>query len=589
MANFRSPGVYFEKIEERIPNLALGPTGQVGFLGLTTRGPLHKPVRITSMEAFLSTYGPPLEGGYLADSVEGFFQNGGRVCYIVRVAHTFARGNSEVARQSHTVLKDQRGRATIRIDARNEGTWGNSIRMRVSHPDKASTQTVLVRDVAAGDTRIQVRSSRGFQVGTICKLDDGHKTRYITLNRVEGRELSWHTPLDVGFKSSAPTFLEPVTFTIEAEIPGYRERFADLSFSPLSTRYFERYINAESQLLYVTNLRSASSFPYNLPAPRDKIQLRGGHDGLKDINPADIIGRNDGPNERYGLGALEVLDDVDLIAVPDLYAAQQFGRHNGFKTLRDVEAVQEAMLTHCELLRDRFALLDVPPKTNYEQTLQWRLKFDSAFGALYFPWLVTAHNNRRRSVPPSGFVAGVIARSDAEHGVHKPPANEIIEGIVDLEVLLHDDHIGLLNHQGVNCIKYIGPRGIRIWGARTTSSDPQWRSINVRRTFNALRRAVEQGTQWVVFEPNVPSLWQAISRNLTHFFKDLWRQGFFQGMTPEEGYYILCDASTNPPENVDAGILVCEIGIAPVKPAEFIVFQVRQELEDRASEDSTAV
>ena len=146
----------------------------------------------------------------------------------------------------------------------------------------------------------------------------------------------------------------------------------------------------------------------------------------------------------------------------------------------------------------------------------------------------------------------------------------------------------MLNSQGVNCIKSIHSRGIRVWGARTISSDAMWRYVNVRRIINAIRVALEHGTQWVVFEPNTPALWETISRDVNSFLKQLWRDGYFQGATPAEGFYVICDESTNSPERVDAGILVCEVGVAPVRPAEFISFRIHQQMEDRASEDAMA-
>ena len=587
MADIRPPGVYFERVEERRPPLVLGPSGHVGFLGLCTRGPLHTPVCISELDEFFETFGLPVEGGYLADSVRGFFENGGKICYVVRVAHTFARGDSEVAAVATAAFVDKTGADVFRIDASSEGEWGNEVRVKVKTPAMPKAQTLLVRDVSAGDNKMQVRSSRGFEQGTICKLDDGKKQEYVTVARVEGKDLIFASRIKGGFKSSAPTFVQPMTFDIEAEMPGNRERFDDLSFSPLSARYFERFINQSSLLIRVRRIPNDTPFPECVPENVDRIDLTGGTDGLDHLLPADFIGSNDGPGQRYGLGALEVVDDIDLIAIPDLFSAREFSRGRGFRSAKDVEAVQDAMITHCERLANRIALLDVPPSANHEQVLQWRLQFDSAFAAFYFPWLVIPlEGRRRRAIPPSGFIGGLIARSDATYGVHKPPANEIVEGIVDLDVLLSDEHLGVLNSQGINCIRNIHARGLRVWGARTISSDIQWRYLNVRRIVNALRYAVEHGTQWIVFEPNTPGLWKSITRDLSFFMEDLWRKGFFQGKSPDEGFYVICDSSTNPPENVDAGVLVCEIGVAPVRPAEFIAFRIHQHMEDRATEDA---
>ena len=185
----------------------------------------------------------------------------------------------------------------------------------------------------------------------------------------------------------------------------------------------------------------------------------------------------------------------------------------------------------------------------------------------------SGHNT---TVPPSGHIAGVWARSDAERGVHKAPANEVIRGAVDLEVRLSKGEQDLLNPIGVNCIRPFGTRGIRVWGGRTLSSDPSWRYINVRRLFNYIEESILLGTQWVVFEPNDLDLWQRVKRTVHAFLLGLWRQGALFGATPEQAFYVKCDSETNPPESVDEGKLVVEIGVAPVKPAEFVIFRISQ-------------
>lgn len=588
MADIRSPGVYLEKVEGRVPGLALTETGQPALLGFATRGPLHEPVRLTSLNDFANLYGPPVEGGYLAESVRGFFENGGEVCYVMRIAHTFQRGRSEIATRAALEVLDREGQPTLKVEARDEGEWGNAIRVEVKTPPPA--QTFITRDLLVGDTRMQVRSARGIQPGSICRVHDGKSERFLTITRVDGKTLAWHEPLDIGFKSNAPTYIEPITLEINASVPGYKESFTNLSLSPASHRYFARLINNDSQLIRVHDLKSPSPFPLNLPVNVEKGQLDGGLDGLRDITPQDFIGFNNGPEHRYGLGALEIVSDVDLIAIPDLYAAVKIGWGRGFRSPKDAQAIQEAMLNHCEKLRSRLALLDLPPDTGHEQALQWRLQFDSAFGAFYYPWIIVANDGRRTvKVPPSGHVAGVIARSDKEHGVHKPPANEPMLGVVDLDFLLHDSHLASLNRQGINCIKHLPGRGIRIWGARTISSDPQWRFVNVRRIFNAIITALEEGTLWITFEPNNAELWKKIEQVVRGFLNQLWVRGFFQGASADEAFYVRCDARVNTPESVDAGRLICEIGLAPVRPAEFIIFHVEQDMEDRSTEGNHVI
>lgn len=281
--------------------------------------------------------------------------------------------------------------------------------------------------------------------------------------------------------------------------------------------------------------------------------------------------------DRTGFGGLEAVDDISMVAVPDLMAAYQRGALDE----EAVKAVQLALIAHCELMGDRIAVIDPPPGLNAQQVMTWRERtagYDSKYAALYYPWIKVFDpaSGRARLVPPSGHVSGVWARNDSERGVHKAPANEVIRGAVDLEIQITRGEQNLLNPIGVNCIRSFPGRGIRIWGARTLSSDAAWRYLNVRRYFNYLEESILVGTQWVVFEPNDDALWARIRRNVSAFLVNEWRQGALFGTTPEDAFYVKCDAETNPTESVDLGQVICEVGIAPVKPAEFVVFRLSQ-------------
>ncbi|GAA3838411.1 phage tail sheath family protein [Saccharothrix violaceirubra] len=283
------------------------------------------------------------------------------------------------------------------------------------------------------------------------------------------------------------------------------------------------------------------------------------------------------PEARTGFGGLESVDEITIVAVPDLMGAFQ----RGLIDLEGVKTVQLALISHCEQMGDRVAVLDTPPGLNAQRVRTWRQDeagYDSRYAALYYPWIKVFDpaGGRTTLVPPSGHVAGVWARSDVERGVHKAPANEVIRGAVDLETGLSKSEQDLLNPVGVNCVRAFPGRGIRIWGARTLSSDPAWRYLNVRRLFNFLEESILLGTQWVVFEPNDDRLWSSIRRNITAFLTEQWRQGALFGRTPAEAFYVKCDRDNNPQESIDLGQVVCEIGVAPVKPAEFVVFRLAQ-------------
>jgi uncharacterized protein len=292
------------------------------------------------------------------------------------------------------------------------------------------------------------------------------------------------------------------------------------------------------------------------------------------IDPAEYVGD---ASARTGFAGLESIDEITMVAVPDLMGAYQRGDMDA----EGVRTVQLAVISHCEQMGDRVAVLDSPPGLTAQQVRHWRNEeagYDSRYATLYYPWVrvFDPAAGRNTTVPPSGHIAGVWARSDAERGVHKAPANEVIRGAVDLEVRLSKGEQDLLNPIGVNCVRAFPGRGIRIWGARTLSSDPAWRYLNVRRLFNYLEESILLGTQWVVFEPNDDRLWSSIRRNVTAFLTEEWRRGALFGRTAEEAFYVKCDRDNNPQTSIDQGRVVCEIGVSPVKPAEFVVFRLAQ-------------
>jgi phage tail sheath protein FI len=281
--------------------------------------------------------------------------------------------------------------------------------------------------------------------------------------------------------------------------------------------------------------------------------------------------------DRTGFGGLEEVDAVTMISVPDVMAAYRAGMID----LEGVQAVQLGMIAHCELMGDRMAILDAPPGLNAQQVLEWRVSkagYDSRFAALYWPWIKVFDpaTGQNIFVPPSGHMAGIWSRNDATRGVHKAPANEVVRGAITLETNTTPREHDQLNPVGINVVRSFPGRGVRVWGARTLSSDANWRYINVRRLFNYVEESVFEGTQWVVFEPNDMDLWQRIRRTITAFLLRTWREGALFGATADQAFYVKCDSETNPPEVIDAGQVVCEIGIAPVKPAEFVIFRIAQ-------------
>ncbi|GAA0815912.1 phage tail sheath family protein [Spirilliplanes yamanashiensis] len=291
------------------------------------------------------------------------------------------------------------------------------------------------------------------------------------------------------------------------------------------------------------------------------------------VAPDDYVGN---AADRTGFAGLEAIDEITMLSVPDVMAA----RERGLIDDEGVRAVQLAMITHCELMRDRVAILDTPPGLNAQQVKNWRAEanYDSKYAALYYPWvkIMDPLSGAPMFAPPSGHMAGIWARNDATRGVHKAPANEVVRGAISLEINLTKGEHDQLNPDGVNCIRSFPGQGIRVWGARTLSSDPEWRYLNVRRLFNYVEKSILNGTNWVVFEPNDPKLWDSVKRTITMFLRRVWRDGALFGQTPAQAFFVKCDAENNPAENRDAGMLTVEIGIAPVKPAEFVIFRISQ-------------
>ncbi len=306
---------------------------------------------------------------------------------------------------------------------------------------------------------------------------------------------------------------------------------------------------------------TALTAPKNLPATAT-------------VNPATVIGD---PAQRTGFGSLEMFEDITMVLAPDVAAMQQSGQLD----MDGLKAIQTALIGHCELMGNRMAILDPPAALNAQQVSDWRVNqagYDSKFAVLYWPWISIFDPSVGHNIdfPPSGHLAGIWSRNDDTRGVFKAPANEVVQGAVGLAYNVTRGEMDLLNPEGVNSIKAFPGRGIRVWGGRTLSSDAEWRYINVRRYFNYLEESILQGTQWCVFEPNDERLWGRIRRTISAFLVNEWRAGALFGATPKDAYFVKCDGENNTAESIDAGMVVVEIGVAPVKPAEFVIFKLAQ-------------
>src|SRR3954467_2699535 len=362
------------------------------------------------------------------------------------------------------------------------------------------------------------------------------------------------------------------TYTVRVTAPGAdKEEFTGLSLKKGRNNLATK-VNAQSKLIKIeetgASLPEAQRVPaagtYRLSAPSiDPTKVKPTH------FEGDVA-------RRRGMGGLAAVDEITMVVMPDIMTlASEDGDD---VQIRDL---QGKMIAHAENMGDRMAILDCPPDMLPQEILEWRMNtagYDSKFAALYYPWIEVQDplTNQPMMIPPSGHVAGLWCRTDASRGVHKAPANEVVMGANGLGFQITQAEQGGLNKVGINCIRAFPGRGIRVWGARTMSSDPEWRYINVRRLFNFVSESIMEGTQWSVFEPNDEKLWIQLRIAATNFLTRVWSDGALFGSTPGQAFYVKCDSETNPPEVIEAGQVICEIGISPVKPAEFVIFRLSQ-------------
>lgn len=339
--------------------------------------------------------------------------------------------------------------------------------------------------------------------------------------------------------------------------PQVEEVYDNLTMDPESSDHYGTVLEANSTLVGVNEEDSEDG-----ARPANGTYWLEGDFPDNAVEADHYDGDAPDPEDRTGFAAFDQVDEITMVCVPDEHEYDN--------------ALSEKIVTHCQNNSDRFAILNSPPSPPTPGNL--RPTENSDFAAFYYPWLTIGHpdTGRDQDVPPCGHVAGIYARSDQERGVHKAPANEQVRGIRGLQKTVSKGDQETLNPRGVNCIRTFRGRGTRVWGARTTSSDPAWKYVNVRRLFLFVEESIEEGTQWVVFEPNNEKLWARVRQTIRNFLTSVWQDGALMGSTAEEAFYVKCDRSTMTQNDIDNGRLICEIGIAPVKPAEFVVFRISQ-------------
>lgn len=722
MPSYTTPGIYFEKIDTATRNVLGLRTDIPGFVGITERGPLNTPVRIESWKRFWAVFGEFIPQSYLAYAVQGFFENGGRVCYVTRITDLEKAHRSEIllfnkiekttqlskSAPAHAAeievtstisfslgdhimvgsdtfyytitshpagnkfsisphLRNSYAKNTtvkkvipsLKIRALNEGQWGKKLKIRLQQ-DCLGTTVTTDSSIQTAEHSI-VGNIMGFEKGSLVRVYQNKHTNgsiivekyhYVESVVKASKKICWQVPLEPAFALNQPIHLSTLEFALTVSFNDkIKEVYKGLSLNPLyRKRYVESVINAESCMicavdlykleylgavisnkygtmyddeinngtLLLGNLLSHEEIQPHLPGPDEMLKslpdpqkikngyvyLRGGFDGIETITIDDFTG-DPSLDEKKGMRCFEDVDEVSMICIPDIMIRKEGDltpkeepddpcaspidqppspqlyvvEHPPVFKISDIETGQRAMIEHCELMKDRIAILDPPYDLDISEMYNWRMKFDSKYAAFYYPWIIVndplyIRGNITRTIPPSGYVAGVTARIDLTKGAHKAPANEDIFGVRDTAYSITNTDQDMLNPIGINCIRDFPGRGILIWGCRSISSDMTWRFINIRRFIIMIEESIEEAMQWAVFEPNNRNLRNSIILTVTSFLESLWKIGALAGSTAREAFFVKCDEVNNPQRVIDAGEIIVDIGVAPSLPAEFILFRI---------------
>jgi uncharacterized protein len=514
MPEYLSPGVYIEERDTGTRPIEGVGTAMAAFVGLAPAGPTNRAVLITNWSQYVDTFGELEDGGRRNPYMQGAYLSHAVYGYFLN-----GGGRCYVAR--------------ISPNGKGDGAGGG----------KGPIAQIPSR-AAGGRPSLQAAPK-------------GTPTQ------------------DIQIEVAPPTGEDPPegTFTLKVKMGNVEENYENVAFGRKAPRNVVETVNQQSKLITLTELQVPGPVAERIPGLGSYTLKAPEKTALVPLKPNHFVGD---VSDRSGIEGLEVAEDVTMVACPDLMSAYQSGAldRDGVKT------VQAGLVAHCERAGNRVAILDALPGLSAQEVKKWREKesnIDSKYAALYYPWIkVNGPDGQPIEIPPSGHIAGIYARSDTERGVHKAPANEVVRGALGATVQITKGEQDVLNPSGINCIRSFTGRGLRVWGARTLSSDPAWRYVSVRRLFNYVEASIERGTQWVVFEPNDSDLWARVRRDISAFLTGCWRDGMLFGTSPGEAFFVKCDEENNPADVRDRGQLIVDIGLAPVKPAEFVVFRFSQ-------------
>jgi hypothetical protein len=464
--------------------------------------------------------------------------------------------------------------------ARNVGAWGRHLKVLITSANRPPTPIAV--GAATTDTIIQVTSTSSFYRGAIVEIDHGSPAQrsYRTVEEIlPGNRLRLDAALGAAATTGGFASVAEIDVTVEEPTSATLETFKGLSWNPandtaIRLRHYSTTINTRSRLVYVRppgfgGLGGSESFDIADQPITDRASAMSplAADSGADGSPPtaiELVGADGGPSLRTGVQSLQDVEDIRIIAAP------------GYTD----PTTQTALITQAERMQYRFAVLDAEREPQgpsvVNSILTHRNAYDSSFAAYYTPWPTIVVGDRTIDLPPSGYVMGVYARTDNERGVHKAPANEVVNGITGLTLYITTGEQDLLNPRGVNAIRRFEGRGIRVWGARTTSSNQEVKYVNVRRLLIFIEASIDRGTNWVVFEPNAPDTWTRVVDTVSAFLHTQWQSGALFGRRPEDAFRVRCDETTMSVDDIQNGRLICEIGVAIVRPAEFVIFRIEQ-------------
>jgi phage tail sheath protein FI len=623
MPEYLAPGVYVEEVSFRSKSIEGVSTTTTGFIGPTRFGPVDiAPDVITSLVEFERLYGDrqPLDFGggpvhnYMWHAVRMFFENGGKRLYIARV---YAGGDRETITsplssppQFGLGMAIAKTVSPMWVWARFPGAAGN-MQVRITLTARSNVFAVdngvnRLRGVVENDL-VLVNGTSGNVASQV----------YLTETFFEAGKTKWRftgNGGDVTLESlGASATVQPITATVTifpvdpnisswvypdlALDPSHRRNGADDSLAsqfaadqpslgraraiPIvmllddfddGVLLFKHLLSLRGsiadQLINARSSDSERSFDF---------MLEGGDDGtLPEVGDYDGVGGDPDSKVKSGLKALEDIDEISIVAAPGSTA-------NYASRASQELAILNSVISHAQRMRYRIAVLDSGDKQTVGDVRELRGKIDSTYAALYYPWVTVFDPVTQKEVnlPPSGAVAGIYARNDINRGVFKAPANEVVDGAIGLEKILNKAQQDILNPLGINCFRFFEGRGFRLWGARTISSDPEWKYVNLRRYFAYLEHSIDKGTQWAVFEPNGERLWANIRITITDFLFNEWVNGALLGDKAEKAFFVKCDRSTMTQNDLDNGRLVCLVGVAALRPAEYVIIRIGQWTADR--------